>query len=29
VPDEQRAAVRKALPPAYTVDGSGLVTKRG
>ena len=29
VPEEQRDAVRKVLPPAYTVDGAGLVTKRG
>ena len=29
VPEEQRDPVRKVLPPAYTVDGSGLVTKRG
>jgi hypothetical protein len=29
IPEEQRDAVRKVLPPAYTVDGSGLVTKRG
>ena len=29
VPEEQRDAVRKVLPPAYTVDGEGHVTKRG
>lgn len=29
IPDDQRDAVRKVLPPAYTVDGAGLVTKRG
>lgn len=29
VPDDQRDAVRKVLPPAYTVDGAGLVSKRG
>jgi len=29
VPEDQRDAVRKVLPPAYTVDGSGLVSKRG
>lgn len=29
VPDEQRDAVRKALPPAYSVDGEGHMTKRG
>jgi hypothetical protein len=29
VPDDQREAVRKVLPPQYTVDGAGLVTKRG
>ena len=29
VPDDQRDPVRKVLPPAYTVDGAGLVTKRG
>jgi hypothetical protein len=28
VPEEQRDGVRKVLPPAYSVDGSGLVTKR-
>jgi hypothetical protein len=28
VPADQRDAVRKVLPPAYTVDGSGLVSKR-
>ncbi len=28
VPDEQRAAVRKVLPPQYTVDGAGMMTKR-
>jgi hypothetical protein len=29
VPDDQRDAVRKVLPPAYAVDGSGRMTKRG
>jgi HEAT repeat protein len=29
VPDEQRDPIRKVLPPAYTVDGAGLVSKRG
>lgn len=29
VPEEQRDAVRKVLPPAYTVDGEGHVSKRG
>jgi hypothetical protein len=29
IPEDQRDAVRKALPPAYGIDGSGLVTKRG
>jgi len=29
VPEDERDAVRKALPPAYTIDGSGLVSKRG
>jgi len=29
VPEEQRDAVRKALPAQYSVDGSGFVTKRG
>jgi hypothetical protein len=28
IADEQRDAVRKVLPPAYTVDGDGLITKR-
>ncbi len=28
VPEDQRDAVRKVLPPAYTVDGAGLITKR-
>jgi hypothetical protein len=29
VPEESRDAVRKMLPPQYTVDGAGLLTKRG
>jgi hypothetical protein len=29
VPEDQRDAIRKVLPPQYTVDGAGLVTKRG
>jgi HEAT repeat protein len=29
IPEDQRDAVRKVLPPQYTVDGAGLVTKRG
>jgi len=29
VPEESRDAVRKVLPPQYTVDGAGLLTKRG
>lgn len=29
VPDDQRDAVRKVLPPQYTVDGNGQVAKRG
>jgi hypothetical protein len=29
VPDDQRDAVRKVLPPQYAVDGAGLMTKRG
>ncbi|HSO38501.1 MAG TPA: HEAT repeat domain-containing protein [Labilithrix sp.] len=29
VPDETRDAVRKVLPPQYTVDGAGQMTKRG
>jgi hypothetical protein len=29
VPEEQRDAVRKVLPPAYSVDGAGRMTKRG
>ena len=28
IPDDQRDAVRKALPPQFGVDGSGQVTKR-
>ncbi len=28
VPEDQRDAVRKVLPPQFGVDGSGLVTKR-
>ncbi|HWL86719.1 MAG TPA: HEAT repeat domain-containing protein [Polyangiaceae bacterium] len=28
VPDEQRDAVRKALPPGYSIDGAGKVRKR-
>ena len=28
VPEEQRDAVRKVLPPQYSVDGAGLMTKR-
>ncbi len=28
IPDDQRDAVRKVLPPQYGVDGSGRVTKR-
>lgn len=28
VPEDQRDAVRKVLPPQYTVDGSGLIAKR-
>lgn len=28
IPDDQRDAVRKALPPQFGVDGSGCVTKR-
>ncbi len=28
VPDESRDAVRKALPPQYSVDGAGLMSKR-
>ncbi len=29
IPDDQRDAVRKVLPPQYAVDGAGLMTKRG
>lgn len=29
VPEDQRDAVRKVLPPQYTVDGAGLIAKRG
>lgn len=29
IPEEQRDAVRKVLPYQYTVDGAGLVSKRG
>ena len=29
VPDDQRDAVRKALPYEYGVDGAGFFTKRG
>lgn len=29
IPEDQRDSVRKVLPPAYTVDGSGLIAKRG
>jgi len=29
VPDEQRDPVRKVLPPQYSIDGAGLVHKRG
>ena len=28
VPEEQRDAVRKVLPPAYSVDGEGQISKR-
>ncbi|AKU99967.1 hypothetical protein AKJ09_06631 [Labilithrix luteola] len=28
IPEEQRDAVRKALPPQFSVNGSGVVTKR-
>lgn len=28
IPDEERAAIRKALPPAYTINGKGHVQKR-
>ena len=28
IPDDQREAVRKVLPPQYAVDGAGLMTKR-
>jgi HEAT repeat protein len=28
LPEAERAAVRKVLPPAYSVDGAGRVTKR-
>jgi HEAT repeat protein len=29
VPEDQRDKVRKALPPEFTVDGSGFIKKRG
>jgi len=29
IPDDHRDAVRKALPPAYGIDGEGIVRKRG
>lgn len=29
VPEEERDAVRKALPPDYSIDGAGVVKKRG
>src|SRR5262249_42645265 len=29
VPDDRRDDTRKALPPAYTVDGAGLLRRRG
>ncbi len=29
IPEDERNAVRKVLPDAYTVNGAGLVTKRG
>ncbi len=28
IPEEERAAMRKALPPAYSIDGEGKLTKR-
>lgn len=28
IPEERRDAVRKSLPPQYSIDGSGFVTKR-
>ncbi len=28
IPEEERTAMRKALPPAYTIDGEGKVLKR-
>lgn len=29
IPEDQRGAVRKVLPHQYTVDGAGLISKRG